>query len=175
MKTQGVGFRLRAVKMSDAESIATHINHPVIAQNTLTIPHPYTIKDAKAWLAKTAKKKDKVHFGIDIKGQIVGGIGLDKKESHMAEIGYWLSADHWNKGIMTQAVRMMVDHGFKDLGYERVVAYVFLHNRSSARVLEKAGFFCEGVLHDHHKKDGKLIDAKLYARLKRARRDDSIF
>ena len=48
----------------------------------------------------------------------------------------------------------------------RIVAHVFDFNPTSARVLEKCGFREEGFLRDHFSKDGKFINARLFARLK---------
>lgn len=45
----------------------------------------------------------------------------------------------------------------------RISAHIFIYNKGSARVLEKAGFQCEGVLQKYYKKDGQLTDGKLYA------------
>jgi RimJ/RimL family protein N-acetyltransferase len=100
---------------------------------------------------------------------VVGGIGfagLQVGKSHWAELGYWLAKPYWNLGVMTEAVKIVSNFAFKEFGLQRITAHVFSFNLGSARVLEKAGFQCEGVLRQHYKKDGKIFDGKLYAKVK---------
>ncbi len=58
------------------------------------------------------------------------------------------------------------DFAFQEFGLIRITANIFAFNLGSARVLEKAGFQCEGILRKHYKKDGKTFDGKLYAKIK---------
>ena len=67
---------------------------------------------------------------------------------------------------MTEAVRIMTSIGFKKLNLKRTYASVFSKNKASARVLEKNKYKFEGLMKNYHMKDGKLIDALLYAKVK---------
>ena len=67
---------------------------------------------------------------------------------------------------MTDAVRAYVHYAFHELNLTRLTARTFDFNLASARVLEKNGFKLEGRLRKHLLKDGKLIDARFYGRLK---------
>ncbi len=143
----------------------------MIYQNTLRIPYPYRIENAKRWVKcniadRKKKKKTYITFAVDIKGEVVGDTSLMNIESHKAEIGYWLARKHWNKGITTQAVRRVTQFGFSKLKLKRISADVFSANKASARVLEKAGFKFEGKLRKLYKKDGKLIDVLMYAKVR---------
>ncbi len=64
---------------------------------------------------------------------------------------------------MTRAVKAVVDYGFETLGLKRIEATAFTHNPTSQRVLERAGLAREGTLAGWHCKDGKLIDAVMFA------------
>ena len=102
-------------------------------------------------------------------GVLVGGIGyhnLELGRSHRAELGYWLAKPYWGQGIMTGAVKRVTDLAFSEFDLVRVTAHVFAFNGGSARVLEKAGFQFEGLLRSHYKKDGKIFDGKLYAKVR---------
>jgi len=66
---------------------------------------------------------------------------------------------------MTETTRTMTDYAFKELGLHRVFAEVYVTNPASARVLEKAGFTCEGTLRASVVKDGKVLDQMLYAKI----------
>ena len=85
-----------------------------------------------------------------------------------AELGYWLGEPWWGRGIVTKAVRVVVDHGLSRLGIERIEAPVFEWNPASMRVLEKCGFERESTQRRSAYKDGQLIDCMLYVRLARS-------
>lgn len=165
-------FTLRPFRMSDIDSIRKHANDKAVSRNLSTLPHPYTKKDASFWLKKQIKlqrKKDpeEIVFAVEIKNKVAGTIGLHKiKRGHKAELGYWLGKEFWGSGIMTEAVRSVVNFGFKDLKLRRIHAGVFLFNKGSARVLEKNGFRLEGISKKEVKKDKKFIDAYIFAKVR---------
>lgn len=61
-----------------------------------------------------------------------------------AELGYWLAEKYWNKGIMTSAIKKMVDHGFKTFDINCIFATPFVKNTASQKVLKKVGFSSDG-------------------------------
>jgi len=165
-------FILRPFKQTDVKNIAKYIHDKTIYKNTLHIPYPYKLKDAKEWLAKTIpqyrkKKPRNFHLVIEIKGEIVGCVSLmEIQGGHKAELGYWLARKHWKKGIMSEAVKEMSEYGFKVFQLKRIYAYVFLHNKASQRVLKKNGFLKEGVIRKGVVKDKKYLDEILLAKVK---------
>ena len=164
-------FIIRPYKKGDEESLQKNINDKAVYRYTLRIPCPYTMKEAKKWISQCVKSKKRInkkeiHFAIDADREVIGGIGFIKIEKHKAEIGYWLGKKYWNKGIMTKAVKLMTDFGFKKLKLKRVYATVFPKNKASVRILEKSNYKLEGLMSKHHKKNGKYFDALLYARIK---------
>jgi len=164
-------FILRPFKRGDENSLKENINNKKIYRNTLSIPYPYTLKDAKDWITKNLKEMKRkrpnmINFAIDINGEVVGGIGLRKIEGHKAEIGYWLAEKYWGQGIMTKAVKLVTEFGFKKLKLKRIYAYVFSWNKPSMGVLEKAGYKLEGILRKDVKKNNKFIDTFLFAKVR---------
>ena len=162
---------MRPFRRGDEKSLAENINNKKIYRNTLSIPYPYTLKDAQEWVMKNLKelKKKKpamINFVIDINGGVAGSVGLSKIEGHKAEIGYWLAEKYWNKGIMSEAVKLVTKFGFDKLKLKRIYAFVFCFNKASMRVLEKVGYKFEGILKKNSKKDGKFIDDYLFAKIK---------
>ncbi len=164
-------FKLRPFRKGDECSLQRSINSRNVTRHTISIPYPYTMKHAKDWIAKNLslyrkKKKTEVNFAIDIGGEVAGGIGLRYIEGHKAELGYWLSEKYWGKGIMTEAVKLVSELGFKKLKLHRVYVNVHKGNKASARVLEKAGFKLEGINRKNVLKDGRIVDSILYAKVK---------
>jgi ribosomal-protein-alanine N-acetyltransferase len=158
---------LRPLTLSDAPSIARHANDRQVSINLRDrFPFPYTVQDAIDFLAFLDADDRQVQFGIDIEGQIVGGIGLgirDDVERLTAELGYWLGVSYWGRGIMPEAVRAVTDLGHRECGLARIFAKVYAGNERSARVLEKAGYEREGLMRASVLKDGRILDATLFA------------
>jgi RimJ/RimL family protein N-acetyltransferase len=161
-------FILRSFKNGDQESLVENANNVSIFNNVKdTFPHPYTYEDASWWI-EICKEDDRPTstFGIDIDGQIVGGIGIiigSDIQRVTAEIGYWLGEKYWGKGIATEAVKQMVDYVF--INFPEIVrlwAAVFEYNKASMRILEKAGFEFEGIRKKGAIKNGVLIDEYVY-------------
>ena len=164
-------FIIREFRKGDEYSLQRNISHKYIYRNTSTIPYPYTIKHAKAWIKKAiskAKNKEKKfhYFAIDINSEVVGGIGIDGIQDGKGEIGYWIAKKYWNRGIISKSVRIISEMSFKKLKLVRIYAHVLVGNKSSRKVLEKNGFKLEGVLRKTGYKDGKHFDCCMYAKIK---------
>lgn len=175
-------YYISDITLKDKSAYLEHLKEKQIYDQTLAIPYPYTEDDADWWINHNIEAV-KTQGGCSVNWAIrrsednylIGGIGflgLKIGESHTAELGYWLAKPYWNKGLMTEAVKVVSEYGFKKLGLSRITANVFHFNISSARVLEKAGFQCEGCLRNHYKKDGKIFDGKLYALIEKDLEND---
>lgn len=166
-----VGFSLRKWTLNDVQALVRHANNKKIADNLRDIfPNPYTEQDAINFLtAATEENEKQCLFAIDIKGEAVGGIGISLQDDihrKSAEIGYWLAEPYWARGIMTAAIRRMVDYAFKQYDLVRIFAEPFAYNTGSRRTLEKAGFQCEGTLRHSIYKNKRIYDSCIYGILK---------
>jgi len=154
----------------DRAALARAANDRSVWRNlTHRFPHPYTEADADRWFALLARMPEPTHWAIEVAGEAAGGIGVELGEgvyAKSAHFGYWLARRHWGRGIMTAAVRAVSDYVLARLDVVRLEAPVFAWNPASMRVLEKCGFVREGVLRQSVFKDGELIDAVLYARVR---------
>jgi RimJ/RimL family protein N-acetyltransferase len=107
-------------------------------------------------------------FAIEVDGEAVGGIGVIPGadiERFSAEIGYWLGEPFWGRGIVSEALILISERAFERLNLLRLFALAFAENAASTRVLEKAGYACEGVLKSGAVKHGRVYDQLLYARV----------
>lgn len=159
---------LTEFRPSDKADCVERIGDREIYDRTLQIPHPYTEEHFDQWLgivaATTQQYGEPVHFAIREEGALIGSIGFKGlTKGHMAEIGYWLAKDWWGRGIMTAVVGKACEYAFAQWQLVRITAHVSEGNIASARVLDKNGFVCEGLLRKYHFKDGRFIDARLYA------------
>lgn len=162
-------FALTEVRPTDKHAFVEHLNDREIYEVTLRIPYPYSEADADRFLevvrSETNQHGQPSHFAIrDAEDGLVGCCGFnDVVPGHRAEIGYWLARPFWGRGIMTAVVAAARDYALAQWRLVRISAYVFDLNAASARVLEKNGFACEGVHRKQFLKDGRFLDAKVYA------------
>ena len=107
-------------------------------------------KDESLEILKMFINEKKV-FAIVLKEnqKVIGSIGveecrqdLDKNLENLLgrELGYVLSKDYWNNGIMTEAVSKVIEYCFKTLKLNYLVATYFNYNIESKKVLEKLNF-----------------------------------
>lgn len=81
---------------------------------------------------------------------MIGTLGFsDFDHFSRAELGYELSLEYQNKGIMSEALRAIIPFGFNELDMHRIQASVFLENQASIKLLEKFGFRREGLLRQY--------------------------
>jgi RimJ/RimL family protein N-acetyltransferase len=163
------GLVFRNWRSRDVEALCRHANNRNIWLNLLDrFPHPYTKRDAERWVdLNNATLSPPVNFAIELDGQAIGGVGMDRKQDvHQgtAEIGYWVAEPFWGRGIGTAAARFIADYAFRAYPLVRLEARVFEWNAASARVLERAQFTLEARLRQAVTKDGRVGDALLYAR-----------
>jgi ribosomal-protein-alanine N-acetyltransferase len=81
--------------------------------------------------------------GANMVGQVTMG-GVMYGALRGAHIGYWIDRNFANKGLTTQAVKLVSGFGFAELGLHRIEINVRPENAASCRVAEKAGFVMEG-------------------------------
>jgi len=79
----------------------------------------------------------------------IGSIGVGFNV-HGALVGYVLGRAHWGQGLMTEAVSYVAVWALAQPPLYRVWAFCDAENFASARVLEKAGLQCEGLLRRWH-------------------------
>lgn len=161
---------IRNWKHEDLNSLVLHANNIKVWNNLRNyFPHPYTEEDGKAWLDKVADALPAVNLAIDADGQAVGGIGLILNGDvyiKSAEIGYWIGEEFWGQGITTEAVRLMTEYAFYYFDLLRLYAEVFENNKASMRVLEKNGYYLEGVRRKAVFKNEVIMDDYIWVKLR---------
>lgn len=136
-------FKLRPFKEEDARLPAQAAENPKIAGNLRNLfPSPYTLEDAVLYINDCISNKGngRIDRAIEVDGQTAGSITITVQEDmygKSAELGYWLSEEHWRKGIMSEAVRQICREAFAVFDIVRIYAEPFAYNTGSRRVLEK--------------------------------------
>lgn len=164
--------KIRKWRLEDAAELAAALSDRQVQDNLRDgLPYPYTVEDGKAYISAMlgADKNDTFAFAVTVDDHVVGSIGAFRQGNihrQTAELGYYVARDVWGRGIMTEAVRQICEYIFTRIDIIRIFAEPFAHNIGSCRVLEKAGFQCEGTLRQNAVKNGQVLDMKIYSFLK---------
>ena len=100
--------------------------------------------------------------------KLIGSIDFVKydEKNFSAEIGYVLNKKYWNKGIMTEVLKEIVEFGFDEMNLVRIETRLDSMNVASERVMQKSGLKYEGTLRKKEFLKNKFIDVKYYSILK---------
>jgi len=131
-----------------------------------------TIEDARQLILhfdEVVHNNEKITWGIFLKEtvQLIGTIGYVNiyKDNYRAEIGYLLNPKFQGKGMMTEALKRVIEYGFNDLKFHSIEAIVHPENNGSSKLLENNQFKKEAYLKDNQFFDGKFIDSVIYSRI----------
>ena len=163
---------LRQFELSDGPAVQRLAGAFEVADTTINIPHPYAEGMAERWIAthrQAADAREGLTLAVILRegGELCGAVGLTIKVAHAhAELGYWIGAPFWNRGLATEAARAIVAYGFTELGLHRVHASHFSRNPASGRVMQKLGMRHEGRLCEHVRKWDRFEDLEKYGLLR---------
>jgi ribosomal-protein-alanine N-acetyltransferase len=91
--------------------------------------------------------------------------GIDH-ENARAIVRVDLMKKHWGKGLMSEALRALVDCGFREMGLNRIEAAADLKNLRSIRLMDLCRFWMGGVLRQRSYYEGAFHDDVMYFLLK---------
>jgi RimJ/RimL family protein N-acetyltransferase len=164
----GERVRLRGVRDDDLPALAKWEMDPGRMATLSDWVIPPSEAAAKEQIAKwSANEKDDVGFAIETLDDppvLVGNVHLwgARPKDRCATLAIALGREYIGQGLGTDAVRVMVGYGFREMGLHRIQLSVALYNHGAIRVYEKAGFVEEGrhresVLHDGRWYDDVLM------------------
>ena len=160
---------LRQITPDDVDQIFALISNP---ETMKYIPRPLaTTKDDAMGHIKMIQDKivsnEGINWAITEKGnpKMIGIIGhyRIRWEHFRSEIGYMLLPEYQGKGIITEAIQLLVDYGFNEMNMHSLEAIIDPENTASARVLEKNNFVKEAHFKENEFYDGKFLDAVVYS------------
>lgn len=164
--------KIKKWELSDAKDLAAALSNKKVQDNLRDgLPYPYTEQDGKEFITAmlSSDANNTFAFAVTVDGKVIGSIGVFRQgniHKQTAEMGYYIAEEYWGKGIMTEIVKQACQYVFENSDIIRIYAEPFAHNIASCRVLEKAGFQYEGTLRSNAVKNGKVVDMKMYARLR---------
>ena len=164
---------LRELRREDAEAVFRIFSDPEVVKYS-DMDMFMNLEQAELLIERQRhrfEQKERFRWGIALKdSDTIIGTGGYVAWNHIwynAELGYDLARPYWGQGIMTEAVRAMIQFGFEHMGLHRIEAEVMPENTASVRLLRKLDFQEEGVLHERSFWKGGFHDLAIFALLKR--------
>ena len=123
-------FLLRPWHESDAEALFKYASDPDVGPRAGWEPHKSVEESLQ--IIRTIFGGNHM-WAIELKetGEPIGCIGY---------LLYWIAKPYWNKGICTEALKLMIDYCFNEKHIDVLWSDFFIDNPASGRVMEKCGF-----------------------------------
>ena len=160
---------LRRVNENDANEIFALRSNP---ETMKYIPRPLvkSIDDALEHITMIDAKiesNEGINWAITYKDnpKLIGIIGhyRIKPEHFRAEVGYMLLPEYNGKGIISEAIKEVVNYGFNAMKLHSIEAIIDPENFGSERVLQKCGFVKEAHLKENEFYEGRFLDTVIYS------------
>lgn len=165
--------RLRPLDKSDVPLFAAWLSDEEVILN-LGMYMPMSLGDEEAWYENqmkqdAVKRPLTIEINTDQGWRPIGNCGLMDLNWRVrcAELGIFIGDKRcWNQGYGTQAMRLLVGHGFATLNLNRIYLRVVSTNARAIRVYEKVGFVHEGCQRAADYKNGQYIDLLMMSLLR---------
>ena len=161
----GERIRLRAPEREDIPLFLKWFNDPEV---TITLFNylPLSLVEEENWFDEMIKSPAEEHpLTIEVKEKnswkAVGNTAFITINwiARSAEIGIAIGEkDYWNQGYGTEAMKLMLKHGFETLNLNRIYLRVYEFNKRGIRAYEKTGFVHEGCMRQALHKQGRYHD-----------------
>lgn len=162
-------LRIRKLSTRDASDVFEYASIPEVAEN-VTWENHRNLSDSIHFLRVIAQQYENgmpSPWGIVYKetSKLIGTIGFHvwNYPNCFAEVGFAISKNYWNKGLMTEALNAVLDFGFNKMQLNRIEATCKLQNGASEKVLTKCGMHYEGIMKQKLFAKGEFHDLKLFA------------
>ncbi|MEM7617206.1 MAG: GNAT family protein [Pseudomonadota bacterium] len=161
---------LRELNETDANEFFHLINNPNVAQYMGIEEIPANISEAiyeiRYWGGLFDNRKSFFWAIADKESdKLIGSCGFNfwNQQHYKAEISYELAFEYWQRGIMSEVIKYVIDFGFTKMKLQRISAITAVNNIASNNLLKKNNFVHEGVLRKYKIFDNKLMDANIYS------------
>lgn len=153
---------LRPLTAADAGAIRKIIEDPEVIRFTFGPSTEFTLELLRSLYGVRASAPDRLDLAVTdpATGELLGEVVLNEWEPAARSCNFrTLIGPHGrDRGIGTEAARLIVGYGFEQLGLHRIGLHVHGHNHRARRVYEKVGFVVEGVRREARSRDGEWVD-----------------
>jgi ribosomal-protein-alanine N-acetyltransferase len=144
---------LRRLKLTDVQSVFDNwISDERVADNRVNAAHK-TVSETIERVAKVVSQyvnKDFCYWGIELidSNELIGEIDLYNFDNVTGncEVSYSIGYKWWNKSYGTEALRAIVEYGFRHMNIHKISAAHNTDNPASGRIMTKAEMEQEGII-----------------------------
>jgi ribosomal-protein-serine acetyltransferase len=166
----GDGAELRPLEAWRAEEFLSHMDRARdFVDEYIQLARAVTDPDsARALLTSYARKQAADTgrlYGIWLDATLVGGVlfRVFDASAGNCEVGCWLERAATGRGLVTRAVRMLIDWAVEERGMHRVEWQVSAANLPSVRVAQRLGMTRDGVLRENYPYRGIRHDTEIWS------------
>lgn len=160
---------LRPFTAADAEGIWEIIQDPEVIRFTFAPSTELTLERLRALYGARATAPDRLDLAVTdpATGELLGEVVLFEWDPAARSCSFrtLIGPRGRDRGVGTEAVRLITGHGFGRLGLHRIELEVYADNHRARRVYEKVGFVVEGVRREAQVRDGVRVDEVLMGML----------
>lgn len=154
---------LRPFTVDDVPVMAEILRDPDVLRLTGSPVEEFGAERLRQWYGSRSEQPDRLDLGVVDRatGELVGEAVLFEWDTHNRNCTFrvLVGPRGRDRGLGTEATRLIVGHAFEQLGLHRVSLHVFAFNPRARRAYEKAGFVAEGVERQTLLHDREWIDA----------------
>ncbi|MBL1097578.1 GNAT family N-acetyltransferase [Streptomyces coffeae] len=168
----GEKVRLRPFTEEDAPEMAVILEDEEVRRFTGEPTAPaFEERRLREWYGSRGTQPDRLDLAVvdRANGTLVGEVVLYEWDEPNRSCAFrtLLGPRGRDRGLGTEATRLIVGHGFERLGLHRISLGVFAFNPRARRAYEKVGFVAEGVEREALLYEGAWIDAVMMSVLDR--------
>lgn len=153
---------LRPFTETDAAVMREIIEDPEVVRFTGESDGEFTLERLRSWYGSRSEQPDRLDLAVTDRatGELVGEVVLYEWDANARSCTFrtLIGPRGRGRGLGTEATRLIVGHGFEQLGLHRVQLEAYGHNHRALRVYEKVGFVVEGVRREADLRDGQWVD-----------------
>ncbi|MEV7685745.1 GNAT family protein [Streptomyces bungoensis] len=162
---------LRPFTEADADTMWEIVADPEVVRFTFEPSTGLTREGLRSWYGTRAAAPDRLDLAVTdpATGEVLGEVVLHDHDPAAGSCTFrtLIGPRGRGRGVGTEATRLIVAHGFGELGLHRIELSAYAHNHRALRVYEKAGFVVEGVRREVRRRDGAWTDEVIMAILDR--------
>lgn len=161
----GKRIRFRHAEREDLPFFVAWLNNPEVRAG-LSLYLPLSLAEEEQWFENMLKLPNDER-PLVIEAQLgdnwkpIGNCGYHNLEwrNRVAEVGIVIGEkSYWNQGYGSEAMSLLLQHGFNTLNLNRIFLRVYETNKRAIHTYEKAGFIQEGRLRQAQYQEGNYID-----------------
>ncbi|MGD9675232.1 MAG: GNAT family N-acetyltransferase [Candidatus Bipolaricaulia bacterium] len=158
----GERLYLRPLDEADLDRCMKWINDPELLP-FLMRRTPMGRSAEREWLLQQGRSETSFSVAIVLKDgdRHIGNAGLHGVHpfNRSAEFGILIGeANGRERGYGSEAARLLIGHGFRELGLHRIQLHVYAFNERARRAYEKVGFRVEGTKREAYYRNGQFHD-----------------